>query len=57
VIFEREAQGLATWFTTWTAPGEGDAIAKLLGDGIARRVWERALIIDCAAGVKGAARP
>lgn len=47
VIYERESEGLDTWVTTYMTNIE---VAKLLGDGIARRIFERAVIIDCGLG-------
>lgn len=44
VIYEREAHDRITWITTWRSEAE---IAKLYGDGIARRVFERAKTIQC----------
>lgn len=46
VVYERESEGLDTWVTTYMGRVE---VAKLLGDGIARRIFERAVIIDCGA--------
>lgn len=46
VIYEREAHDRPTWITSWRDPS---AVARLYGDGIARRVFERATIIDCGA--------
>jgi hypothetical protein len=46
VIFERHAEDRPTWLTTAFGP---DAIAKRYGDGIARRVFERAAVIDLSA--------
>jgi DNA replication protein DnaC len=42
VIFERHAEGRATWITTAFSAQE---IAQRYGDGIARRVFERALVV------------
>lgn len=42
VLFERHAEELATWITTAFEPAE---IATRYGDGIARRVFERALVV------------
>jgi DNA replication protein DnaC len=46
VIFERHAEGRALWVTT--AMGQ-EEMAQRYGDGIARRVFEHARIIDCGA--------
>ena len=46
VIFERHADDRATWVTTWMTP---EKLTERYGDGIARRVFERAVIIDCGA--------
>lgn len=44
ILFERHAEGRATWITTWMSPKE---VADRYGDGIARRVYERTVPIDC----------
>lgn len=49
VLFERHAQDKATWITTWMQPED---VRQRYGDGIARRVFERAAIIDCAGVVR-----
>ena len=46
LIFERHAEGRATWVTTWMSLPD---LRERYGDGIARRVLERAVIIDCGA--------
>lgn len=46
VIFERHAAGLATWYTTAFEPED---IARKYGDGVARRMFERALIVRLGA--------
>jgi DNA replication protein DnaC len=46
LIFERHAEGRSTWVTTWMKPRD---LEERYGDGIARRVFERAIIIDCGA--------
>lgn len=47
VIYERHWSALATWVTTWMQPAQ---VGAKYGDGIARRVFERAVIIDCGGG-------
>ena len=44
VVFARYERGMPTWVTTWTT---ADDIADRYGEGFARRVFERAVIIDC----------
>lgn len=44
VIYERESEGLPTWITTWMTAHD---VTILFGSGIARRIFERAVIIDC----------
>lgn len=44
VVFERHAEGRPTWVTTWMSP---EKMAERYGDGIARRVFEGAVVIDC----------
>lgn len=44
VIFERHAEGKPLWVTTAMSQ---DEMSSRYGDGIARRVWEGARIIDC----------
>lgn len=46
IIFERHAEGRATWVTTWMTHTD---VAARYGDGIARRIYGRAVIIDCGA--------
>jgi DNA replication protein DnaC len=46
VVFARYEQDRATWYTTWT---DADDITKRYGDGFARRVFEKSLVIDCGA--------
>lgn len=46
VIFDRHAESLCTWYTT---PFGHDEISKRYGDGIARRVFEGALVVDLGA--------
>jgi DNA replication protein DnaC len=46
VITERHAEGRSTWVTTGLSQGE---IVKRYGGGIARRLFEGAAVIDCAA--------
>lgn len=46
VVFARYERDLPTWYTTWT---DADDIAKRYGDGFARRVFEKATVIDCGA--------
>jgi DNA replication protein DnaC len=53
IIFERHWQALTTWVTTHLNP---DQVSARYGDGIARRIFERAVIIDCGAGLSGGAR-
>ncbi len=47
VIFERHADDAPTWYTT---AFEADAIAAKYGDGIARRMFERALVVRLGGG-------
>ena len=47
IIFERHAEGRATWVTTWMTRLQ---LAERYGDGVARRVFERAVVIDCNGG-------
>lgn len=42
VVFERHAEAMQTWVTTPFGPEE---IARRYGDGVARRIYERALVI------------
>lgn len=44
VILKRHAEGRSLWVTTWMDP---DKMAARYGDGIARRVFEGARIIEC----------
>lgn len=44
VIFERHAQNKPVWLTTAMSQA---AMVERYGDGLARRVWEGARIIDC----------
>src|SRR5579872_5035041 len=44
IIAERHKNGSATWVTTYR---DYKALAGLMGGDIARRVYERAFIIDC----------
>lgn len=44
VVFARYERNLPTWYTTWT---DAEDIAKRYGDGFARRVFERAIVIEC----------
>ncbi len=44
VVFARYERAMPTWVTTWTT---ADDIAERYGEGFARRVFERATIIDC----------
>ncbi len=46
VIFERHAAELPTWYTTAFEPAD---IAKRYGDGVARRMFERALVVRLGA--------
>jgi DNA replication protein DnaC len=48
VVFERHAEGRPTWVTTWMTP---EQMATRYGDGIARRVFEGAVVIDCGAAI------
>lgn len=45
LIFERHAEDRATWVTTWMSPRQ---VSERYGDGIARRIFERAFVIDCS---------
>jgi DNA replication protein DnaC len=45
-IFERHAAGLPTWVTTGLTDAQ---IAARYGDGIARRIFEGAIVLDCGA--------
>lgn len=47
VIFKRHAEQRAIWVTTWLDP---DKAAAKYGEGIARRLYEGAKIIDCGVG-------
>lgn len=47
VIFHRHAEGLPTWITTGFSAKQ---IAEVYGDGIARRVFERALLVKLGGG-------
>ena len=47
VLFERHAEGRPTWLTTAMSR---EAMAERYGDGLARRVYEGAKIIDCGVG-------
>ena len=47
VLFERHAEGRPTWLTTAMTR---EAMAERYGDGLARRVYEGAKIIDCGVG-------
>lgn len=46
VIMDRHADSLATWFTTGLTPAE---VRTRYGDGLARRIFERAIVIDLGA--------
>lgn len=46
VIFQRHDDMKATWITTWMTPAQ---VAERYGDGIARRLFERCVAIDCDA--------
>lgn len=66
-IFERHAEGLPTWITTGLsdaavasrkglAAASAAAIASRYGDGIARRIYEGAVVFDCS-GQKAGGTP
>jgi DNA replication protein DnaC len=44
VVFARYEADLTTWVTTWMAH---DQMAAKYGDGFARRIFERVVLIDC----------
>lgn len=44
VVFARYEQNRPTWVTTWLSP---DGIKTHYGDGFARRILQRATVIDC----------
>lgn len=53
VIFKRHAEQRPIWVTTWLDP---DKAAAKYGEGIARRLYEGAKIIDCSAGARAPSR-
>lgn len=46
VIYERHLRGQSTWITTWMGR---EKVRERYGDGIARRIYEDATLIDCGA--------
>lgn len=44
MIYERHWRARATWITTWMSPEE---VGAKYGDGVARRIFDGAIIIEC----------